>query len=210
MLRALAFAALLVFSACTPQPDVQASAAACSIYRAVYDAMEEKEAVWFSPSSTRNVVDFAYRGEPSPTPPFYFERETGAFEATELGLDGEPWMRPVTERFGHDTAEIHHAVATGEAQSITHCFQDQADAPGFFSGGFSPLHARETLLGRDNGGFVSLVTVSPVGISANGETALVFVQIQCGGLCGVGMYQLFEASDETGWEELGYAWRWIS
>jgi hypothetical protein len=188
------------------QRPIEADAQTCAVYQSFYRQLPEKKAVFFERVS-RSYAFFP--GDRVPEPPRKFEKDTGEYEEIELIPDMEPVMRRVRVTFEQDTTEYFSAVAEGEERRISNCFYELDDAPGIYSGPFSVLHARETALGRDQLGFVTLWTVSPVGFSEDGQSAVMYVGQFCGGLCGWGGFILLENKNGA-WVVVGDKGLWVS
>jgi len=136
-------------------------------------------------------------------------RDTGEFETVEWMPGSETYRQAIREEFEEDTTEYFSPVTEGDAENISHCFDSLNDKPGAFAGSFQVLRARETGLGRDDRGFVTLWSVSPVGFSDDDRSAIMYAENNCGGLCGWGGFVLFKRVDGE-WVVAGESWRWIS
>lgn len=183
-----------------------ADAQSCAVYQSFYNQLPEKEATFFE-NISRNYSHFP--SDRVPEPPKIFERDTGEFEEVKLPFDMEPFNRPIRVTFEQDTTDYFGTVTEGNEQRISNCFDELDDAPGFYSGPFNVLHAREAMLGRDNQEFVSLWTFSPVGFSADGQFAVMYAGQNCGGLCGWGAFVLLEKEGGV-WVVVGDKWLWVS
>jgi hypothetical protein len=176
-----------------------ASAASCEVYRALFDQLPDRRAIFVRTASL-------------PLPPIAgvvptrFERDTGAFETVETeGVSGS-FEFPIREEFAFDTSAYSEALRSGPF-SIASCFSE--GDPRIYDGSFELLHLRENLLNRDDEGFVTLWTVSPVAISPDGIQAIMYGDHYCGGLCAGGAYLVFE-KQQHGWVLVGDRGVWAS
>lgn len=106
-----------------------------------------------------------------------------------------------------DTTGYFESLQSKPTSNITSCFLE--DGPPFHSGSFDGLYRRERLLNRDDDGFVTVWSISPVGFSADGNYALLFAEHDCGALCGGGAFYLLEKQG-TEWSVIGDSWVWVS
>ncbi len=185
---------------------IDADPKTCAIYKSFYSQLPEKNAAFFEGFS-RSYAHFP--SDRVPKPPQKFERDTGEFEEIEIAPGVEPFDRPVRETIEQDTTNYFGVVAEGEKRRISNCFDALDNSPGFYSGPYNLLYARETVLGRDSHEFVSLWTVSPVGFSKDGKSAVMYAGQYCGGLCGLGGFILLENKNGA-WIVVGDSWLWVS
>ncbi len=178
----------------------------CSVYSAFYQHFPDKKAVFFKPLSQS--YDY-FPSERTPQPPAKFMRNTGEFETVEWMPGSETYQQPIREAFEEDTAEYFSAVTEGDAENISHCFDSLSEKPSMFADSIQALYARETTPGRDDQGFVTLWSVSPVGFSDDGRLAIMYAENSCGGLCGWGGFVLFKQVSNK-WTVAGDSWRWVS
>jgi hypothetical protein len=140
--------------------------------------------------------------------PTLFERDTGRSETVQLEIDGVTTIeRPIREEFSVNTTDYFEALQSKPAASIASCFS--SDGPSFHNGSFDGLYLRERMLNRDDDGFVTVWSISPVGFSADGMHALLYAEHHCGALCGGGAYYLLE-KQEANWRVIGDRWVWVS
>lgn len=187
------------------RPPPAADAESCTVYRAFFDDFPERTNLFFNPQSDPDLGKIR-----ASTAPKHFERDTGDLEEVTIGNDS--FKRPVREKFVVDTSGYFDPVASHSPRRLAGCFNDHNQQPEFYTGSFSDLYDREGDPQRDGDGAVTSITmvwVSPVGFSEDGNKALIYTEHTCGWLCGAGYFLLFErAGDE--WKRTGDSWRWIS
>ncbi len=201
----VAFAPIVaaLLAACTLSTQVApANGEACAVYREFYATLPEREAVFFRPLATPFARATWAEGAPT-----LFERDTGRSETVQIELTGESFERAVREEFSLDTTDYFDALRTGPPTNIALCFSD--DGPPFSDWPFDLLFLRENLLNRDDDNFVTIMNVSPVGMSADGRHAVMYADYYCNALCGGGSFYLFEKQGER-WVVIGDRWVWVS
>jgi hypothetical protein len=189
----------LLLSACGERTQA-AITPTCAVYRALYEdiAAQDGEAVLYFRHQSRLLYPREIHGP--------FERETGATETINVGH--ETYDFPILEPFDADVSDLTQQLTDTDRVSIRSCFNG-ADVPRFSS---LPLWALNVLHGKHPDELVGNVVVysfSPAVISSDGQTALVYTEYYCGGLCAAGSFQLLEQHNSV-WEVTGYNGVWVS
>lgn len=170
---------------------------ACSVYDAFYEHIEESDGVFFRSMSL-------------PLPPIAGGQfDSDAEWATQFQhLEGrrESVLQSLRDDFSVDATTFFDDLGSPPT-TVAACFGD--GSPPIHDGTLRQAQVRQTLrsFGRHPG--VTLVTVSPVAISADGRHAIIYATIECGGLCGGGTFYVFERQGDA-WAEIGTLGIWVS
>ncbi|MGI9424246.1 MAG: hypothetical protein ACR2PA_13725 [Hyphomicrobiaceae bacterium] len=183
-----------------------ADSASCAVYRSFYSREQSKAGLFIRtatrPYSPSHLISAYMR----------FERGTNADKRVETAPNRKPAREQLKERFEHDTIGFIEPLFSSGAVSVERCFDKGEHQPKFYDGSFKWLSIREALLGildRDNRGSVAILSISPVGFSADGRHALLYADYYCEGFCGAGGFFLFEKRVGS-WTVIGDNWVWVS
>ncbi len=177
--------------------------AECTIYRAFYNFIPEKDAAFLRPlTSTQNISYYVDEG------PHTFSRFTGETEEISLIPDGEKITVTKTEPFEMDTSEFFHPIVNRKPAKLKPCFTQQEGSPKFHAGNL--LSAKQSFVALSNdAAYPTLWTLSSVGISEDDSYALLFASHYCGPLCAGGsFYLLKKVSGE--WVVIAVRMAWVS
>jgi hypothetical protein len=194
-LRPLLMAASLIACTAPGRQLPTANAAACSVYEAFYEQLSEKEGVFF-------------RSATLPLPPIaggLFDRR--AEWARQFHLEGR--RDSVVQRFREDLSIDVLPYFDGlesPPASIVSCFSN--GRPAIHDGTLNQARWREVLSTFAHQSHATLVTVSPVAISPDGQYAIIYASFECGGLCGRGAFYAFERRNT--WTRIGTLGVWVS
>lgn len=181
---------VFVLAACAPSVDA-VDERSCQVYRAFYELMPggDRHIVATRTAPFKNAADW-------PGGPAAFERHD--MHSVEDSL-------LVIESFAHDTSAYFSAVMQDDARDVRGCFAKSAPRPEFFAGSAEQLAARWREAQREPG----LWRFSPVAFSDDGRHALIYVEFDCQGWCGYGIFFLFERRSEM-WSYVGDQWVWFA
>lgn len=139
---------------------------------------------------------------PKPIPPGTADIRTFRPEnADGHGQDKDP------ETFDFDIAPFISNMSRLREENLIDCFDHQSNTPwhGNLEQFASHLEANSAT-GRPND---ALLVFSPVAISRDGRTALVYETYYCGGLCAAGQFVLLDKEDNV-WQVIGIHLVWVS
>ncbi len=137
------------------------------------------------------------------TPPNSFSRDSGQTTVVDTGSGMEEI--PIQKEFEANVSTYIMPPAFGR-QNIAGCFTNVSDTPQFYDGFPQMFRTTERIaaFGED----LSLIDVSPVGFSADGDRALIYVEDKCSGWCGGGYFFLLERNGGA-WRVVGTSWTWV-
>ncbi len=198
-------ASAIGFASWSPQIPY-ADPSTCAVYRDFYNQLHDKKAVFIYGTSQRIPAEWVERAA---LPPSSFRKPLAEIDeldvAALLDLLNQPAATP--EELQLDTASFFAPVVEGKQNRIDRCSIGNNLAFPIYNGSFESLHARERWKNRDNEGFVSMWSVSPVGFSDDGKFAVIYAELNCGGWCGWGGIILLEYKGNV-WMVTGEKWLW--
>ena len=190
-----------------------ANSESCAVYAAAYRHLAAgDDEIYFSEITIS--FDSSYR-ETSPYAPAIFHIYTDETELVELTPSKVSVETPVRSSFEHDTSAYIEPVSIDDPRRINACFEGFDKGPKSHAGDFESLlnmaksNQRSGNGSEEPGLWLTLLHVSPVGFSDDGEWAAIYTEQHCGGLCGWGGFALFKKVDEE-WEFAGDHTIWVS
>ncbi|MEZ5962013.1 MAG: hypothetical protein R3C30_16550 [Hyphomonadaceae bacterium] len=188
-------AACLVSCSGRDQNLPDANIAACAVYQAFYEQLPNKGGVFF-------------RSATLPLPPIAggpLDQHT-ELEA-QLHLEGrrDSVLQRFQQEFSIDASGYFDDLAS-PSTSVASCFGD--GKPPIHDGTLDQARLRAALQSFGLGADTSLVMVSPVAFSRDGLHAIIYVNQECGGLCGGGAFYVFER--RGAWVRVGTLGVWVS
>jgi hypothetical protein len=180
------------------------AAPACAVYQALHDDFAKGGyALVFRSHAERMSSPVQLIGASA----FQYSRRTGRTRTHIIEEINEPVTVPETEDAVLDASGHAIRLLLGPRARVSDCFNGREARPRFFDGGLGAIYQ-----GAENipiVGSTAIIAVSPVSISADGNTAILYAEQHCGALCGGGAFYVLERRDAT-WRVVGDKGLWVS
>lgn len=184
------------------------SEAVCKVYVDLFRHLREESGKIFLRPITINIRTDSIANPSGETAPWTFRVGTGEMETIEF-FEGETYEREIFEEVNVDTSDYFDDVKEDVKYAVINCFDRDNDDIEFWSGS-TELLADQLSWSDAPDAFVSVWTVSPVGISDAGDYAVLYTTYYCGPLCASGDYYLLKKNGEGDWEFFGFQNLWVS
>lgn len=180
----------------------------CEVFQAFLDAQAGGEKIFVAPATIDISEGLMGEGALAPT---RFLVLTGETETVELF--GEVGDRPAYKEIEVDASSYFDPVIGEAVYALPECFSGENELIEFWSGSLALLLDEKAEAGAFEATDHSLIAIwslSPLGISADGQYASLYAEYYCGFLCASGDYYLLTKDAAEGWKIFGVHPLWVS
>ncbi len=182
---------------------------ACEVYRDFVEIIRGDGKIYVRPITA--TLSASLIGETADAPKLFY-RDSGNTEMVEF-VAGEPQEMPMMEEIEFDTSGFFDEVYNDAVYAIPDCFKEPDEWLEFWAGSLKLLNHKKTKA-KENASearvFLTIWSLSPVGLSQDGQYAILYAQYYCGPLCAAGDYYLLKRNAERVWEIYGVRPIWVS
>ena len=191
------------------QSAVQPESEICEVYKGFLEALARDQKLYVKPTTI--IFSETFFGKDASAPSQFFI-ETGEVETVEL-FEDYTVEEPVLSEITVDTTELFKGMNETNIYAISECFDDFGDRIKFFPDA-RELFDREASKTADEDLYhdelAAFWSLSPVGVSHDGQRALLYAGYYCGSLCAGGAYYLLEKDVDGNWDILAFHSIWVS